>query len=126
MRHTSNAFQMSAKTTRIIATVLLVIPIIVLSIGGVMKILGAEPEMVMQFLTKAGFGPYITLLGLTELTIAGLLIYPKTNKTGFLLATSYFAGALCLEISGGQPTASVVFLVMLWVSMFLRKREVFV
>ncbi|TLV03877.1 DoxX family protein [Dyadobacter luticola] len=117
---------MSAKTTRIIATVLLVIPIIVLSIGGVMKILGAEPEMVMQFLTKAGFGPYITLLGLTELTIAGLLIYPKTNKTGFLLATSYFAGALCLEISGGQPTASVVFLVMLWVSMFLRKREVFV
>lgn len=98
---------------------------LVLIMGGIMKIAGAEPEQVMEFLTKSGFGPYIVLLGVTELVIAAALLYPRTSKIGFLLACSYFGGALCLELSGGQPPVSVVFLVILWVGMFLRKREMF-
>ncbi|MEI3800304.1 MULTISPECIES: DoxX family protein [unclassified Chitinophaga] len=116
---------MTAKTKRILSMVLMAIPIIVLVVGGVMKLIGAEPESVMQFLTKSGFGNYIKALGVTELIIAALLLYPVTNKTGFLLASCYFGGALCLEISGGQPTASVVFLAILWISMFLKSKEMF-
>ncbi|MGF6849657.1 hypothetical protein QFZ51_004892 [Chitinophaga sp. W3I9] len=116
---------MTVKTKRILSTVLMVIPAIVLVMGGVMKLLGAEPASVMQFLNKSGFGNYIKALGITELIIAALLLYPVTNKTGFLLATSYFGGALCLEISGAQPFASAVFLAILWIAMFLRSREMF-
>lgn len=117
---------MTTKTKRIVSLVLMAIPTLVLIMGGVMKVIGKEPESVMQFLTSAGFGNYIIPLGLTELIIATSLIFPKTNKIGFLLASSYFGGALCLEISGGQPTASAAFLTILWIGMFLRDREMFV
>lgn len=116
---------MSTKTKNIISIILMAIPAFVLTMGGVMKVIGAEPESVMQFLTGHGFGNYITALGLTELIIAALFIYPKTTKIGFLLASCYFGGALCLEISGGQPPASAIFLALLWIAMFLRNREMF-
>jgi hypothetical protein len=117
---------MTYKIKRIVCKVLIGIPAMVLIIGGMMKILKREPEMVMQFLTKAGFGDYITFLGVAEIFIAGVLIYPKTNKLGFLLATGYFGGAFSMEISGSQPTGSVLFLVILWIGMFLKNREMFV
>jgi hypothetical protein len=113
------------KTTRIISIVLMAIPVLVLLMGGVMKLAGAEPAVVMQFLTRVGFGGYIKVLGSMELAIAALIIYPLTNKIGFLLASCYFGGAFCLEISGGQPPASTIFLGMLWVSMYLRDRSMF-
>ncbi len=116
---------MTVKTKRIISIVLMTIPVLVLIMGGVMKLIGAEPQMVMQFLTKAGFGPYIKILGVSELVIAALLLYPKTNKIGFLLASCYLGGALSMELSGGQPPASAVFLALLWISMFLKNREMF-
>jgi hypothetical protein len=116
---------MTVKTKRILSMVLMAIPAIVLMMGGVMKLIGAEPESVMQFLTKSGFGNYIKALGATELIIAALLLYPVTNKTGFLLASCYFGGALCLEISGGQPPASALFLAILWCAMFLKSKEMF-
>jgi hypothetical protein len=116
---------MSAKTTRILTIVLMAIPAFILIMGGVMKILGTEPEVVMDFLTKAGFGNYIIPLGVTELVIAGLFIYPKTNKIGFLLATAYLGGALSLEIAGSQPPASAIILAILWISMFLKDKQTF-
>lgn len=116
---------MITKRKRIISTVLMAIPILVLITGGIMKLIGAEPEVVMQFLTKAGFGNYILWLGSAELIIAALLLYPKTNKIGFLFASCYFGGALCLEISGGQAPASAMFLAILWIAMFLRSKEMF-
>ena len=116
---------MTTKTKRIVANVLLAIPALVLIMGGVMKILDKEPESVMQFLIKAGFGNYILLLGLGQIVIAALLIYPKTIKIGFLLASSFFGGALCLEISGGQPPVSAAFLTILWAGMFLKENRMF-
>lgn len=116
---------MATKAKRVSTIVLMAIPSFVLIMGGIMKIIGKEPAMVMQFLSKAGFADTIKVLGVTELVIAALFIYPKTNKIGFLLAISYLSGAFALELSGGQPPASVVFLVILWVSMFLKDREMF-
>lgn len=116
---------MTAKTKRIISTIIMVIPAFILIMGGVMKIIDAEPQTVMDFLNKAGFGNYITLLGLTELIIAALFIYPKTNRVGFFLAISYFSGALSLELSAAAPPASAIFLVLLWVAMFLKNKQLF-
>lgn len=116
---------MTIKAKRILSMVLMAIPVLVLILGGVMKLADAEPVSVVQFLTKYGFGNYMKWLGAGELIIAALLLYPKTNKIGFLLACCYLGGALCLEISGGQPPASAVFLAILWVGMFMRSREMF-
>ncbi len=116
---------MKAKTTRIISMVLMIIPGLVLIAGGSMKLAHAEPEPVMQFLNKAGFGGCITVLGLTELIIAALFLYPKTNKIGFLLLSCYFSGAFSLELSAGAPPASVIFIALAWVSMFLKDKDMF-
>jgi len=117
---------MTAKTKNIVSKVLIIIPALVLIIGGVMKIIGAEPAMAVQFLTKAGFGSSIKLLGVAELIIAALILYPKTNKIGFLLASCYLGGAFCLELGGAQPPASACFLAILWIGMFLKDRAMFV
>ncbi len=117
---------MSEKTKRTLTIVLMAIPTFVLIMGGTMKVIGAEPESVMHFLTKAGLARYIIPLGITELVIAALFIFPKTSKVGFLLATGYLGGAFCLELAGSQPPASPVFLIILWISMYLRHQEMFV
>ena len=116
---------MTVKTKRIIAIILMAIPAFILTMGGVMKIIGAEPQTVMDFLVKAGFGNYIALLGVTELVIAALFIYPKTNRIGFFLAISYFSGALSLELSAAAPPASAIFLILLWIAMFLKDKQLF-
>lgn len=114
---------MSIKTKRITSIALLAINILVLVTGGIMKLIGAEPESVMQFLLKVGYGNYIIPVGIAGLIIAALLTYSKTRKIGFMLAGSYFGGALALEISGAQPPVSALFLSLLWISMFLGDKE---
>jgi hypothetical protein len=116
---------MSDKTKRIISIVLMAIPFFVLIAGGVMKLLSAEPSQVVEFLTRFGFGSYLKLLGVIQLVIGVLVIYPKTNKLGFLLASCFFSGALSLEIAGLQPPVSAFFLILLWTSMFLKNRKMF-
>jgi hypothetical protein len=121
-----NKNKMTAKTRQIISITLKVIPSLVLIGGGVMKVIDAEPDQVMQFLNQAGFGLYIKVLGFTGLLIAVLFLYPKTEKVGFLLAICYFSGALSLEIGAGTAPASAFFLVLSFASMFLRHKEMFV
>lgn len=117
---------MTTKTKRILSNSLLAIPVIVLAIGGTLKLLGAEPPSVVQFLTRSEFGPYMALLGVVSLLLATLLLYPPTKKIGFQLTSCYFAGALCLEIAGAQFPASSIFLSILWISMWISNRELFV
>lgn len=113
------------KAKRIIPIILTGIPALVLIIGGVSKIIGTEPEPVVEFLTRLGFREYFIPIGITSLVIAGLLLYPKTTRIGFLSAICYFSGALSLEIAGKQPVVSVVFLILLWTGMFLKDKEMF-
>lgn len=116
---------MNTRTTRILSLILMILPALVLITGGVMKLSNAEPPMVVEFLTKAGFGRSFVMLGLGELLIAALFLYPKTRKPGFLLLSCYFGGALALELGGGQVPASALFLALAWTGMFLAHREVF-
>ncbi|ABG59549.1 hypothetical protein CHU_2288 [Cytophaga hutchinsonii ATCC 33406] len=116
---------MVQKRKRIISTILIAIPALVLLTGGIMKLTHTEPETVVQFLTEAGFGSYMQVLGLGSILIGALLLYPETHKIGFLLASCYFAAALSLEISGAQPPVSALFITILWLGMFLKNKGMF-
>ncbi|MBL7919417.1 MAG: DoxX family protein [Bacteroidia bacterium] len=114
---------MSAKTKRIISIILMIIPSLMLIMSGIMKVTGAE--QVVTGLTKAGLGNIITLIGVIELISVALFLYPKTYKIGFLLLCSYLGGAMCIELAGGQPPIAAVFIATIWMSVFLRDKNMF-
>ena len=103
---------------------LMAIPSAMIAMSAVMKLAGAE--QMVQGLTKAGLGPYVQLLGVIELVSLGLFLFPKTYKVGFLLLCCYLGGALSIELAGGQPPTAAVFLAVIWISVFLRNRIMFV
>lgn len=117
---------MVTKTKRIISYVLTSLIGFMLVMGGVMKILKAEPDSIMAQLAKYGYTDYLVYIGILSLLAGGLLLYPKTSKIGFLLGSCYFAGATALELSGKQPPIAMVFIVILWIGMFLRHKEMFI
>ena len=114
---------MSAKTTRIISIVLMVIPSLMLIMSGVMKLIGAE--QVVTGLTKVGLGSYITLFGVIELIAVALFLYPKTYKVGFLLISCYLGGALSIELSTAQPPSAAIILSIVWIAVFLKNKLMF-
>jgi len=114
---------MSAKTTRIISIVLMVIPSLMLIMSGVMKLIGAE--QIVTGLTKVGLGSYISLFGIIELIAVALFLYPKTYKIGFLLICCYLGGALSIELSTAQPPSAAIFLTIVWIAVFLKDKLMF-
>lgn len=114
---------MSAKTTRIISIVLMVIPSLMLIMSGVMKLIGAE--QIVTGLTKVGLGSYISLFGIIELITVALFLYPKTYKIGFLLICCYLGGALSIELSTAQPPSAAIFLTIVWIAVFLKDKLMF-
>ena len=85
----------------------------------------AHAEQIVTGLTKIGLGSYITFIGCIELISLILFIYPKTYKIGFLLLCCYLGGALSIELAGGQPPMAAIFLIMLWVSVYLKDKWMF-
>ncbi len=114
---------MSAKTTRIISIVLMVIPSLMLIMSGVMKLIGAE--QVVTGLTKVGLSSYISLFGIIELIAVALFLYPKTYKIGFLLICCYLGGALSIELATAQPPSAAIFLSIVWIAVFLKDKLMF-
>ena len=114
---------MSEKTKRIISIVLMVIPSLMLTMSAFMKLSGAE-EIVKGF-SKIGLLQHLTWIGIIEIISVILFIYPKTRKIGFLLLCSYLGGAMSIELAGGQPPMAAVFIAVLWISVFLRDKMMF-
>lgn len=88
-----------------------------------MKLSGAE--QIVQGMSKIGLGSYVKFLGVIELISVALFLYPKTHKIGFLLLCCYLGGALSIELASGQPPTAAIFLVVIWISVFLRDRLMF-
>src|ERR1700749_19439 len=105
---------MTTKTKRIIWIILMVLPSFMILTSGVMKLAGSR--QIVEGLTKAGLGNYITLLGVIELGSLALFIFPKTYNVGFLLLCSYLGGAMSIELATGQPPMAAVFLAVIWLS----------
>lgn len=114
---------MTTKTTRIISVILQTIPLLMITMSGIMKLIGAK-ELV-DAMTKGGFGSYIQLFGLIELVSATLMIFKKTYKTGFLLLCCYLGGALTVELGAGKFPTAALLLVLLWIGIYLRDKTVF-
>ena len=115
---------MTTKTKRIIYIILMALPSFMILTSGVMKLAGSQ--QIVTGLTKAGLGNYITLLGVIELGSLALFIFPKTYKLGFLLLCSYLGGAMSIELATGQPPMAAIFLAVIWISVFLRNKLMFV
>ena len=101
------------------------IPALLIAASGAAKLAHAEP--VVQTLTPLGLGPYITALGVLELVIAGLFVYPMTRNVGFFMACSYFGGAMATHLAHHESfTSPLVLLVVFWVVMLLIKPSLFI
>ena len=81
-----------------------------------------HPEQMEQM----KLGDWRVIIALGEITSALLFLFPKTNKYGTLLLSSYMGGAIILHMTGGMSIAmpSVV-LILIWVVAYLRNPELF-
>ncbi len=111
------------KTTRIISIVLMVLASLSLVMSAIMKIIGSQ--QVIDGLGKAGLGNYILPIGIVELVSVMLFLIPKTHKLGFLLLCSYLGGAISIELATGQAPSAAIFLAIVWISVYLRNKGMF-
>jgi len=111
------------KSKRIIIIVITVLAVAMPVFSGLMKLIGSPDGL--KLLEAFGMGQYRIGLGLAEIVFAGLFAFPKTMKIGFILLSSYFAGALATELSHHASLNSLIPLVLIWIAGFLRNRSIF-
>jgi len=111
------------KTKKIITRIVTVLAVAMVAFSGIMKLSG-KPEGV-KMLESFGVGQYRILFGLTEILLAGLFAFPKTMRIGFILLSSYFAGALATELSHQSPFNSVIPLALVWIAAIVRDKYMF-
>jgi hypothetical protein len=111
------------KFKRIIIIVITVLAVAMPALSGLMKLI--ETPDGTKLLEAFGVGQYRVGLGLAEIVFAGLFAFPKTMKIGFILLASYFAGALATELSHQASLNSLIPLVLVWITAFLRSRCIF-
>ncbi len=111
------------KAKRIITIVVTVLAVGLVVLSGIMKLTGSK--QIINTLTKVGVVQYLVPLGLTEITFAGLFVYQKTMRLGFILLSCYFAGALATELSHQTPLNALLPIILVWIAALLRDRRVF-
>ena len=81
-----------------------------------------HPEQMEQM----KLGDWRIIIAIGEITSAFLFLFPKTNKYGTLLLSSYMGGAIIIHMTSGlsigMPT---VVLILVWVVAYLRNPELF-
>jgi hypothetical protein len=81
-----------------------------------------HPEQMEQM----KLGDWRIIIALGEITSALLFLFPKTNKYGTLLLSSYMGGAIIIHMTGamsiGMPS---VVLLLIWLTAYLRNPELF-
>lgn len=81
-----------------------------------------QPEQMEQM----KLGNWRIIIALGEIVSSLLFLFPKTNKYGTLLLSSYMGGAIIIHMTGAMSIMmpSVV-LVLVWVVLYLRNPEFF-
>ena len=71
-------------------------------------------------------GDWRIIIAIGEITSALLYLFPRTNKFGALLLSSYMGGAIILHMTGSLSIImpSVV-LVLVWAGAFVRNPELY-
>lgn len=81
-----------------------------------------HPEQMEQI----KLGDWRVIIALGEITSALLFLFPKTNKYGMLLLSSYLGGAIILHMTGGMSIGMpTVVLLLVWLVGYLRNPEFF-
>jgi len=66
------------------------------------------------------------IIALGEIVSALLFLFPKTNKFGTLLLSSYMGGAIIIHMTGGLSLAMpVVVLLFVWAGFWLKNPDFF-
>ena len=115
---------MKIKTNKIVKWAPSILAALIIGAGSVMK-LTAQPQLVEVF-TKTGLLIYMKLLGAAELIFVSLFLWPPTLRIGFFLLTTYFGGAMAVELSQHiffiMPA---VILAFVWLAAWLRDKSLF-
>ena len=81
-----------------------------------------HPEQMEQM----NLGDWRIIIALGEIGSALLFLFPKTNRFGTLLLSSYMGGAIILHMTGGMSLiVPCVVLVLVWVVFYFRHPEFF-
>ncbi len=104
---------------KIIGSIVLALPTLLLFINGFGKISGASQETIL--FQSLGIDQYRVALGVVEILLTVLLWIPKTHRFAILAASSVLGGAVAVELMLGMSgliAGGALFLV--WVGSYLR------
>src|SRR5687768_10454297 len=104
--------------------VLTVLLSLLLAMGGVMNVMGAQQAV--DGLVKYGYPPGVRVpLGVVVLACVVLYLVPRTAILGAILLTGYLGGAVNTHVRAGEPWffAAVVG-ALVWVALYLRDTRV--
>jgi len=114
---------MKQKTISFLRWIPSAVIIVQVSTAAVLKFSG-NAFMVKQF-TDAGLINYMPVFATMELLFVALFIWPHTLHIGLLLLTTYFGGAIAVEMMMGNPLIPAVVLCIIWLAAWLREPAIF-
>ena len=104
--------------------VLTVLVSLMLAMGGVMNVLGAQQAV--EGLAKYGYPPGVLVpLGVVVLACVVLYLVPRTAVLGAILLTGYLGGAVNTHVRAGEPWfLAVIVGALVWVALYLRDARI--
>jgi len=97
--------------------------IVQVSTAAVLKLSG-NAFMVKQF-AAARLINYMPVFATMELLFVALFSWSRTLHVGLLLLTTYFGGAIAVEMMMGNPLIPAVMLCIIWLAAWLRNPAIF-
>lgn len=95
-----------------------------LIMGGVMKLMHG-PEVIENFKHLELPDTLMTPLGVLDLALCAVYLFPRTAVLGAILATGYFGGAILTHLRIGEPfIVEALVGVFLWGGLFLRDARI--
>jgi hypothetical protein len=97
------------------------IPVFMLVLSAFMKLAGGE-QMHRDWATFGYPASVLAPIGLTELLVAVLYVYPRTAVLGAVLVTGYLGGAVATHLRMLQPVFPLPAILgaMAWLGLYLR------
>lgn len=112
------------KAKKILASVFTVFTTLMILFSGITKAI-SYPWSV-DGLAKVGIPNGAPILGLMEISFLAIFLFPKTMRIGFILLSSYYAGAMATELThGNSMMAPAIPLLIIWITAFLRDQSIF-
>ena len=94
---------------------------------GFLKIIKAK--FMVDSLSELQRGEFLVkimiLIGVAEIAVVVLYLYPPTMHIGFFLLLSWLGGALAMHLVSKVKPIPLLFIILLWVSAYLRDPSLF-